>query len=315
MIWFIFGVLIWALLMFLVTPLLSKKAATPEYSTEIETYKAEIARLSADIETGEDPELEARKIDLQRQLLELTKKTEEHTRPNLMLINSLFLFFTFGAIGLYAMLGSPELTKPGALTKEASQQTASTNTSNRTYDQDAAMTDLLGQLKARLDGDQKNDPDGWVLYARTLMNIGRYEEAFQAYETVLEITNNHPDAIKELELARKYAAENADKAVSAPTSGATQPAPMRGPSPEDIAAAANMSPEDRTAMIENMVEGLAARLAANPQDDQGWIRLLKARKVLSQTEQAAKDIESIKAAYPGRDYMVTDILNASGWNE
>lgn len=59
-----------------------------------------------------------------------------------------------------------------------------------------------------------------------------------------------------------------------------------GPSAQDIAAAQAMSPEDRQAMIRNMVERLAARLAQHPADREGWARLARAYEVLGETEKA-----------------------------
>ncbi|BDW85286.1 c-type cytochrome biogenesis protein CcmI [Roseicyclus marinus] len=69
-----------------------------------------------------------------------------------------------------------------------------------------------------------------------------------------------------------------------------QPAPAagtaRGPSAEDLAAAENMSAEDRQAMIESMVEGLAARLASEGGTPEEWARLIGAQIVLGRTDQA-----------------------------
>jgi len=64
-----------------------------------------------------------------------------------------------------------------------------------------------------------------------------------------------------------------------------------GPSEEDIAAAEDMSPEDRQAMIQGMVDGLAERLAADPSDFDGWVQLIRSRAVLGEMEaaQAALD--------------------------
>lgn len=62
----------------------------------------------------------------------------------------------------------------------------------------------------------------------------------------------------------------------------------RGPTAEDMAAAENMTPEERRAMIESMVQGLAARLEENPDDLEGWIRLARSYTVLNETA-AARD--------------------------
>ena len=59
-----------------------------------------------------------------------------------------------------------------------------------------------------------------------------------------------------------------------------------GPDAAQIAAATEMSDEDRAAMIEGMVEGLAARLAEDPSDAAGWQRLARAYQVMGQTAEA-----------------------------
>lgn len=52
-------------------------------------------------------------------------------------------------------------------------------------------------------------------------------------------------------------------------------------------AIAAMSAEDRAAMVDDMVEGLAARLAVNPEDLQGWRMLARSYGVLARQEDAA----------------------------
>ncbi len=83
---------------------------------------------------------------------------------------------------------------------------------------------------------------------------------------------------------------------------------QRDPSPEQIRAAQQMSPEDRAQMILGMVEGLAAKLEDNPEDAEGWARLLQARDVLGQTEQAEKDIARVKDIFAGRPETLSQIL-------
>ncbi len=59
-----------------------------------------------------------------------------------------------------------------------------------------------------------------------------------------------------------------------------------GPTQEQMDAAAEMTPAERQAMIEDMVDRLAARLAENPDDAEGWRRLARAYDVLGETEKA-----------------------------
>ncbi|MCK0166619.1 c-type cytochrome biogenesis protein CcmI [Jannaschia sp. S6380] len=72
-----------------------------------------------------------------------------------------------------------------------------------------------------------------------------------------------------------------------PTALADLPRP-RGPSPEDVEAAADMTPEQRFEMIEGMVTGLARRLADQGGPAADWARLITAYGVLGQRDAAAE---------------------------
>ena len=52
-------------------------------------------------------------------------------------------------------------------------------------------------------------------------------------------------------------------------------ASAKGPTTEDMAAAAEMTQEDRDDMIAGMVAGLAARLDEQPNDPEGWAMLIR----------------------------------------
>ena len=87
---------------------------------------------------------------------------------------------------------------------------------------------------------------------------------------------------------------------SAPPVPSVEQAGERGPSAEDMAAAADMSPEERLEMIRGMVAQLATRLAENPDDIAGWERLARAYQVLGEDEKAAA-AEARLAALRARD--------------
>jgi len=60
----------------------------------------------------------------------------------------------------------------------------------------------------------------------------------------------------------------------------------KGPTSEDVRAAEAMLPAERSAMIRGMVDGLANRLSESPRDADGWIKLIRSRVVLGETELA-----------------------------
>jgi len=62
--------------------------------------------------------------------------------------------------------------------------------------------------------------------------------------------------------------------------------PVPGPSAEDVAAAEQMKPEDRSAMVRGMVERLAERLKTDGSDVEGWLRLVRAYTVMGDRERA-----------------------------
>lgn len=292
MAWLILGIIVWGVLMFLVSPLLKNASTLQGNDSEVSAYKSEIMRITESLKTTPDAELESRKLDLQRQLLTLTKTQNATEAKPFMIINALFAFFIFGAIGLYTLLGAPDLINSNRLqTVQAPLDTRSPQSEN--------LPDLLAQLKQKLETTQKSDAKGWMLYARTLMNVGDFPEAFKAYEEVLALTGNNSEVAAEYARARRFAAN--------PQSG------PKGPTAEQVAAAQSMSQEDRSAMIENMVSGLAARLRDNPDNPEGWIRLLTARRVLGQTSAAKDDMAIIEKTYAAQPETIKLIQTKSGW--
>jgi cytochrome c-type biogenesis protein CcmH len=84
-----------------------------------------------------------------------------------------------------------------------------------------------------------------------------------------------------------------------------------GPSADQAAAAANMTPEDRQQMINGMVEGLAARLEEDPSDLGGWLRLIRAYGVLGRADDAAKAVASAQAAFADDAKALAEIAAAA----
>lgn len=87
--------------------------------------------------------------------------------------------------------------------------------------------------------------------------------------------------------------------AGAPVPGGAAPPVAGGPSASDVAAAQNMSPADRQAMIETMVQRLAARLDQDGSDLGGWLKLVKAYSVLDRKDDALKALARAKSQFTG----------------
>jgi cytochrome c-type biogenesis protein CcmH len=60
-----------------------------------------------------------------------------------------------------------------------------------------------------------------------------------------------------------------------------------------------MSAEDRTAMIEGMVAKLAARLEDNPDDPEGWARLIRSRMIMGDASGARSALDTATSVFAG----------------
>ena len=85
-------------------------------------------------------------------------------------------------------------------------------------------------------------------------------------------------------------ADPALAALKRPAAG-SDGGPSSGPSAADRQAVDEMTPEQRDDFIRSMVDGLAARLEENPDDLEGWLRLIRAYQVLGETERATAAVQ------------------------
>jgi len=104
---------------------------------------------------------------------------------------------------------------------------------------------------------------------------------------------------------RRRIAETAKKLGLDVSSRLKHPAPVAtvstGAMPDSAASRAISSlPEaQRNDAVDNMVEGLAAKLAKNSSDADGWVMLLRSRMVLKQADQAKQDLVKARKGLAG----------------
>jgi cytochrome c-type biogenesis protein CcmH len=73
-----------------------------------------------------------------------------------------------------------------------------------------------------------------------------------------------------------------------------------GPSQDDVAAASDMTPEQRVAMIRGMVARLSERLHRDGSDLEGWLRLVRSYMVLGEREKALAAVGEARRALAGQ---------------
>lgn len=164
----------------------------------------------------------------------------------------------------------------------------------------------------------RRDPaNGLALYYSGLMfaQNGRYDRAFGLWRPLLEQGPQDAPWVPALREQIGQIAELAGVPYSPPeTLPETPPAAppgLRGPSAGDMAAAADMAPGDRQAMIEGMVDQLSARLAAEGGTAAEWAQLIRALGVLGRKDEARAILTEAQARFAGRDADLALIAEAA----
>jgi len=135
---------------------------------------------------------------------------------------------------------------------------------------------MVARLAARLQANP-DDAEGWRKLARAYQVMGQADKA--------------NDATKQAEAAEARVASGA-KAAGPIAPGPVAPPPKAvGPTADAPNSAAGqaiqqMSPEEQSEMIHAMVDKLAAKLQANPDDAEGWRKLARAYQVLGENDKA-----------------------------
>jgi cytochrome c-type biogenesis protein CcmH len=343
--WLVFAALALAAAAALALPLARRGgrrgAARAEY--DLEVYRRQLAELETDRARGQigTEQAQTARAEIERRVLALggaggdEEASGTTPRGRWLAVAAVAVGVPVLSFAVYALVGTPGAPDRPLVERDLSTRTAMAEN----------METAIGKLAARLEEDS-DDLDGWLLLARTLVFVDRYDEAVtafaraealapedndiaaaygetlvhaaggvvtpaakRAFEAVLARDPAHPGARFYRGMARAQAgdpegafetwralAEDADpaepwlpalreqlRALAAkldiePPAVALAEAP--GPGPEDLEAAAQMTPDEQNAMIESMVARLEGRLIDNPDDPEGWKRLGRAKRVL-----------------------------------
>ena len=98
-----------------------------------------------------------------------------------------------------------------------------------------------------------------------------------------------------LPLVNQHIAKNGGTPATTPAVDLKAPG---GPDAQDVAAAQTMSAEDRQQMIKGMVDALDAKLRQDPNNFEGWVRLIRSYAVLDDKDHATDALKRGLAAFP-----------------
>jgi cytochrome c-type biogenesis protein CcmH len=138
-----------------------------------------------------------------------------------------------------------------------------------------------------------------VQLVRSYRALGESDKAQAAIADARRALAGDPDKLRRF-------AEGVEGAVptapAAPAAAAPGPIPLGpsaalpGPNAADIAAAQKLAPDQQNQMISGMVARLAERLKTDGSDVEGWLRLLRAYKVLGERDKAQATVAEARRA-------------------
>lgn len=162
---------------------------------------------------------------------------------------------------------------------------------------------------------QSREPENpGLLYYLGLLEAqtGRPDRAFPLWREVVDEADpeslHYRLAAAEIEQVAWLA--GADYARPAPTAA--------GPTEDQVAAAADMEPEEREQMIRGMVDQLSARLASEGGPPEDWARLIASLGVLGDRDQASAILAEARTAFaasPEAQALLDDAASQAGLAE
>ncbi len=142
-----------------------------------------------------------------------------------------------------------------------------------------------------------DDPRAAFYVGLAQEQAGKQAEARASFE---RIARQSPADAPWMELVNQHIAKNGG-AVAPPEARAEAPG---NPSREDMAAAEELSAQDRQAMIRGMVDNLAARLKDDPKNLEGWLRLVRSYAVLGEKNKAQEALKQGLEQFPSSGELV-----------
>lgn len=149
-------------------------------------------------------------------------------------------------------------------------------------------------VKKDLSGDHAGAIDDWIALLKDTPAGAPWEQNVR--QTIQQVATQY-----KIDVTGRIPAPAAP-----PASAATDAIP--GPTREAMNAASALPPGQQDAMVRGMVDGLAAKLKADPKNADGWLRLIRSYMVLGDQKAAGAALAQARAAFTG-DAATTTRIN------
>jgi cytochrome c-type biogenesis protein CcmH len=264
----------------LLAPLILRdRAGQARDAYNLAVYRDQLAELARDVERGIllPAEAEAAKSEIGRRILALTPGAvpAAHSSTSLAFAAVAIILLPFAAWTLYWHLGSPSLADQPLASRSADSVKTADNANNPHLDMAEAVSQLTARLQAHPD-----DLQGWLLLARSDLDLSHYQEAADAYRHAAELSGQKPEIVGDWGEAQVLAADGKVTAQAQQAFRTALADPESAPRSRYYLALAKAQAGDAKSALQDWVD-----LEAEAPADAEWLPLLRRR--IAETAQSA----------------------------
>ena len=151
-------------------------------------------------------------------------------------------------------------------------------------------------------GDHRGAVDDWIALLRDAPNDAPWTQS--VHDLVLQVAGQH-----KIDVAGRLPDIVSAPAVAGGDTAARAAIP--GPTSDQMNDAAGLAPGQQDEMARDMVDRLAQRLAAQPNDFDGWVRLMRARMVLRDPKAASDALTAARRAFSADKASLAKLTDAA----
>jgi len=193
------ALLLVGVLAFLLWPLLKKRdeAMPSRAEYDISVFSQQLQEVEEDLESGllTKTEADAARIEVQRRMLK-SAETDSGVVSRQFggvfpVAVSLIIFVPAVAISFYFYVGAIGLPDQPFAAREKAPTAESSGGSHAQGQAVGSVEEMIEGLAAKLEQNPA-DVERWLLLARTLASVQRFDDAALAFDRAMNLTNNHP---------------------------------------------------------------------------------------------------------------------------